>query len=88
MIELTKLNGERYILNSELIEMIEMLPDTLVTMTNGKTHYVQEPADVVVARIGSYKASILAQARLLADKLTEGHAKESHRRRYEHTKEE
>ncbi len=87
MVELTKLNGERYILNSELIEMIEMLPDTLVTMTNGKTHYVQEPADVVIARIGAYKAGILAQARLMADKLAAGE-RDSHRRRNERAKEE
>ena len=87
MIELTKLNGERYYINSELVEMIEMIPDTLVTMTNGKTHYVSEPADVVVARIGAYKAGVLAQARLMEDKLIAGN-RESHRRRNEHTKEE
>lgn len=88
MIELTRLNGERYILNSELIEMIEMLPDTLVTMTNGKTHYVKEPAEEVVARISAYKAGVMAQARLLADKLNEGQAKENYRRRYERMKED
>ncbi len=87
MIELTKLNGDKYYINSELIEMIEMIPDTLVTMTNGKTHYVLEPADVVVDRVGSYKVGLLAQARLLEEKLLAGN-KESHRRRYERTKEE
>lgn len=87
MIELTKLNGERYYINSELIETIEMIPDTLVTMTNGKTHYVLEPAEVVVTRIGAYKANILAQAQLFGDRLVNG-AKENHRRRYERAKEE
>lgn len=83
MIELTKLNGERYYINSELIEMIEMIPDTLVTMTNGKTHYVLEPADVVTARIREYKAGVLAQSYLL-----EGNPRENHRRRYDRTKED
>ncbi len=83
MIELTKLNGERYYINSELIEIIEMIPDTMVTMTNGKTHYVLEPADVVIARIREYKAGILAQSYLV-----EGNLRENHRRRYDRVKED
>ncbi len=83
MIELTKLNGERYYINSELIEMIEMIPDTLVTMTNGKTHYVAESAEVVVARVGAYKAGIMAHSYLL-----ESNLREHHRRRYDRTKED
>jgi flagellar protein FlbD len=83
MIELTKLNGERYYLNSDLIEMIEMVPDTLVTMTNGKTHYVAEPAAVVVERVKEYKAGILVQAHLY-----ENNTRENHRRRYDRTKED
>lgn len=83
MIELTKLNGERYYINSDLIEMIEMIPDTLVTMTNGKTHYVAEPATEVVERVKEYKASILVQAHLY-----ENNTRENHRRRYDRTKED
>lgn len=83
MIEVTKLNGERYYINSDLVEMIEMIPDTLVTMTNGKTHYVAEPATVVVERVKEYKAGILVQAHLL-----ESSFKENHRRRYDRTKED
>ncbi len=83
MIELTKLNGERYYINSDLIEMIEMIPDTLVTMTNGKTHYVAEHAEVVVERVKEYKASIQVQAHLY-----ENNTRENHRRRYDRTKED
>ena len=83
MIELTRLNGERYYINSELIEMIEMIPDTLVTMTNGRTHYVLEPAEVVAAKVQEYKAGLMMQARLL-----ESNVRENQRRRYDRTKED
>ena len=36
MIEVNTLNGARYYINADLIETIEMIPDTLITMTNGK----------------------------------------------------
>lgn len=83
MIELTKLTGEKYYINSELVEMIEMIPDTLITMSNGKTHYVLEPAADVVTKIGGYRAGILAQAHLM-----EKVPKENRRRRNDNTREE
>jgi len=35
MIELTRLNGEAFVLNAELIETIVASPDTVVTLVNG-----------------------------------------------------
>jgi len=87
MIEVTKLNGQKYIINSELIEMVEMLPDTLVTMTNGKTHYVKEPADVVIAKISEYKAGVMVQAAIMEEAITEK-AANARRRRNDRIKEE
>ena len=87
MIEVTKLNGQKYIINSELIEMVEMLPDTLVTMTNGKTHYVRETADVVIAKISEYKAGIMVQATLMEESISEK-AANARRRRNDRIKEE
>ncbi len=87
MIEVTKLNGQKYIINSELIEMVEMLPDTLVTMTNGKTHYVKESADVVIAKISEYKAGVMVQAALMEETISEK-AANARRRRNDRIKEE
>ncbi len=36
MIKISKLNGKELVINCELIETIESLPDTTITMTNGK----------------------------------------------------
>ena len=36
MITLTTIKGNSFYLNSDLIEQIEELPDTLITLVNGK----------------------------------------------------
>jgi len=58
MIKLTKLNKQEYILNSDLIETIEMTPDTVITLLNGKKLIVSEPADDVVERIVRFRGKI------------------------------
>ena len=42
MIELTKMNGVRFTLNADLIETVEEVPDTVITMTTGKKIFVKE----------------------------------------------
>ncbi len=43
MIYLTRLNGEKVILNIDLIEYMEKTPDTVVTLVTGKKFVVREP---------------------------------------------
>lgn len=61
MIELTKLNGEKFYLNPDHIEIIEMKPDTLITLINGRKHYAYETVDVIIDRIIRYKADLETQ---------------------------
>ena len=49
MIELTRFNGERFVLNADLIEMVEGTPDTVIRLLNGKKVLVKEPVAEVVA---------------------------------------
>ncbi|PKM77668.1 MAG: flagellar protein FlbD [Firmicutes bacterium HGW-Firmicutes-15] len=42
MINLTRLNGEKFILNIDLIEIMEETPDTVITLTTGKKILVKE----------------------------------------------
>lgn len=62
MILLTSLTGERFYLNPGLIELIEMVPDTLVTMTNGKKYLVRESGQEVAAGIEDYRVKILSRS--------------------------
>ena len=59
MIELTRLNGKRFHLNPELVETIDSTPDTVITMTGGKTIMVRESVDQVVEKIFNYRGKIL-----------------------------
>lgn len=55
MIELTKLNRKKFILNCELIETVESTPDTVITLRNGKMYIVSEPPRQIVDMTIKYK---------------------------------
>lgn len=42
MINLTRLNGEKFVLNVDLIESMEETPDTVITLVTGKKFVVRE----------------------------------------------
>ena len=42
MIEVTKLNGTKILLNPQLFEIVEETPDTVITLTTGKKIIVKE----------------------------------------------
>ncbi len=48
MIVLTKLKGEQFTLNCDLIETITENPDTTILLVNGNIHIVQEPMKEVI----------------------------------------
>ena len=61
MIKLTRLGGEPFVLNAELIRYIEARPDTFITLTTGERVVVTESMDEVVRRAVLYQ-----QAKYLA----------------------
>ncbi len=48
MIKLTRLDGQAFILNADLIRYVEERPDTFVTLTSGDRIVIREPMDQVV----------------------------------------
>ncbi len=59
MVHLTRLNHLPLVLNSDLIEYIEITPDTVITLTTGQKIMVRESADEVVDRVVAFRRSIL-----------------------------
>ena len=55
MIRLTRLAGEPFILNADLIEYVEARPDTFVTLTTGQRVVVAESMDEVMRRAVAYQ---------------------------------
>jgi len=60
MIELTRLNGNPMVLNSDLVKTIESSPDTVLTLINGEKLIVREEIADVVERVLAYRARLLA----------------------------
>lgn len=56
MIELTKLNENKFILNADLIETIEETPDTVITLVSGKKIIVKESRQEVKNLVKSYRS--------------------------------
>ena len=54
MITLTRLNGKPFVLNAELIKIVEENPDTTILLTNGDRVIVRESMAEVVDRAIEY----------------------------------
>jgi flagellar protein FlbD len=58
MIEVSKLSGEVYWLNPHMIEYMEKIPDTSVSMLSGKKLIVKDTVDEIISRIVEYRRLI------------------------------
>lgn len=57
MIRLTRLNHSEVVVSADMIEFVEAIPDTIVTLVSGKKLMVSEGVDTVIQRIIEYKRS-------------------------------
>ena len=51
MISVTRLNGQKFVLNAELIRTIEESPDTIITLISGEHLVVLEKSVEIVGRV-------------------------------------
>ncbi|MBP1744190.1 MAG: flbD [Firmicutes bacterium] len=58
MILLHSLNGSEFYINNDLIVKVEALPDTVITLTDGRTLRVKEDPREIVERILRFKRRI------------------------------
>lgn len=57
MIKLTRLNDTELVINAEMIEFVEAIPDTIVSLVSGKKIMVVESVDHVIEQVVEYKRS-------------------------------
>lgn len=62
MISVTRLNGNPFVMNAELIKTVESTPDTMITLVSGEHLIVKETVDEVVRRAVTYCRCIRAFA--------------------------
>lgn len=58
MIALTKMNDERFLINHQQIECIEMIPETKIVMMNHDYYLVHETVGEIIDKIAEYHAKI------------------------------
>ena len=60
MIEVTKMNGRKVLVNPDLIELVEETPDTVLTLPTGKKIIIKESRQEVKNLVKSYRKDIFA----------------------------
>ncbi len=60
MIEITKMNGQKVLVNPDLIELVEETPDTVVTLTTGRKIIIKESRQDVKNLVKLYRQDIFA----------------------------
>ena len=60
MIEVTRLNGTKILINHHMLELGEETPDTVLTLTTGRKIIVKESRQDIKNLVKSYRKDILA----------------------------
>ncbi|MHC4711943.1 MAG: flagellar FlbD family protein [Planctomycetota bacterium] len=54
MIRVTRISGEEFVLNAELIQYVEARPDTIITLVGKERVIVKESLDEIIRRVIEY----------------------------------
>ncbi|MCR5836720.1 MAG: flagellar FlbD family protein [Lachnospiraceae bacterium] len=60
MIEVTRLNNDKILINSDLIELVEETPDTVISFNNGKKLLVKDSKEQIKYKVIEYKREIFS----------------------------
>ena len=61
MIEVTKINGQKILLNPTLFEVVEETPDTVITLTTGRKFIVKESRQDIKNLVKLYRKDIFVE---------------------------
>jgi len=59
MIQLTRLNNQPLVVNSDLIKFVEQAPDTVITLVTGEKIVVRENVPQILDRIVQFRRAVL-----------------------------
>lgn len=63
MIQLTRLNNQTLMVNSDLIKFVERSPDTVITLVTGEKIVVRDSVEQVLERVVEFRRSIAPRVR-------------------------
>jgi flagellar protein FlbD len=55
MIKVTRLDESALVINADLIELVESIPETMICLTTGKKIMVKETVDDIIERVARFK---------------------------------
>jgi len=55
MIRVTRINDTELVVNADLIEFVESIPDTIISLTTGKKIMVKESPDEIIRLVAGFK---------------------------------
>jgi flagellar protein FlbD len=55
MIRVNRLDGSALVINADMIEFVEAIPETIVCLTTGKKIMVKETIDDIINRVAQFK---------------------------------
>ena len=58
MIPLTKINGEAFYLNEDMIESFAQTPDTVISLTSGKKILVLEDPEEIIEKVIFFRRKV------------------------------
>ena len=59
MVEVTRINGTKVLINPDLMELVEETPDTVISFTTGRKIIVKESRQQIKSLVKSYKREIM-----------------------------
>jgi flagellar protein FlbD len=62
MIILSRLNGEQFAVNCDLVERIDAHPNTVLTLVDGTKYIVAESLAEVIERVRDFRAGVLVRS--------------------------
>lgn len=62
VITVTRLTGQPFAVNPDLIERIESTPDTILVLMDGTRYLVRETLPEVVSMVQEYRAGVISRA--------------------------
>jgi flagellar protein FlbD len=69
MIILTRLNGEQFAINCDLVERVDAHPNTVLTLVDATKYIVAESLGEVVERVRNFRAGVLARSAEMTQRL-------------------
>ena len=63
VIRLHRLNGQEFVLNAELIETVDAIPDTAISLATGNRVIVREPVEEVIEKVMDYRKKLYASGK-------------------------